>query len=51
LLEDLQQAAAGVGAVVEAEPALLEEDVAAHLAAQRRADFLHLALMSEWPVL
>jgi hypothetical protein len=34
----------GVGAVVEAEPALLEEDVAAHLAAQRRIHFLHLRL-------
>jgi transposase len=37
--QDLQQAAAGIGAVVEAEPALLEEDVAAHLAAQRRIHF------------
>ena len=35
---------AGVGAVVEAEPALLEEDVAAHLAAQRR-----IRPPSSWP--
>src|SRR5256885_5766513 len=33
--DDLQQAAARVGAVIEAVPAFLEEDVTAHLAAQR----------------
>jgi hypothetical protein len=41
---DLEQAGAGVEAVVEAVPALLEEDVAAHLAGQRRAGFLELGL-------
>ena len=42
--QDLEQARAGVQAVVEAVPALLEERVAAHLAGERGADFLHLAL-------
>ena len=42
--QDLEQPRAGVEAVVEAVPALLEERVAAHLAGERRADFLHLAL-------
>src|SRR5690606_42102169 len=40
----LQQAAGGVQAVIETVPALLEEQVAAHLAAEQGADFLHLGL-------
>ena len=49
--EDLEQARGGVDAVVEAVPALVEEDVAAHLAGElaRRSRFI-LALISEWPV-
>ena len=42
--QDFQQAATRVGAVVEAEPALLEEDVPAHLAAQGRVHLLHARL-------
>jgi hypothetical protein len=42
--EDFEQPGAGVEAVVEAEPAFLEEDVAAHFASQRRAGFPQLGL-------
>ena len=41
---NFEQPRAGVQAVVEAVPALLEEDVAAHLAGQRRAGLLQLGL-------
>ena len=41
LADDFQQPATGVGAVVKPVPALLEENVAAHFAAQRGIDFLH----------
>ena len=42
--QDLEQARRRVGGVVEAVPALAEEDVAAHLAGERRAELLHLRL-------
>src|SRR5512143_357876 len=42
--EELEEARRGVDAVVEAEPAVAEEDVAAHLAAEERALLLHLGL-------
>nr|GEU28095.1 hypothetical protein [Tanacetum cinerariifolium] len=42
--EDFQHARARVQAVVKAIPAVLEEDMAAHLAAQRGAGFLELGL-------
>src|SRR5450755_4183470 len=42
--EDLEQARRRISGVVEAVPALAEEDMAAHLAGQRRAHFLHLRL-------
>ena len=42
--EDLEQPRAGVDRVVEAEVALREEDVAAHLAAEQRARLPHLGL-------
>ena len=41
---NLQQAATGIGAIIKAIPALLEEDVATHLATQRRVDLTHLGL-------
>ena len=44
LAHNLQQAAAGVSAIVKAKPALFEEDVAAHLAAQGRIQLAHLGL-------
>src|SRR5690606_33344760 len=47
--EDFQQAGGAVDAVIEAEPALLEEDVAAHLAGQQCAGFLHLLLDQRVP--
>jgi len=40
LAEDLQQPRGAVNTVVKAEPALLEEHVAAHFAGQQRAGFL-----------
>ena len=40
----LDQPHRGIKRIVEAVPAVLEEDVAAHLAGQRRAGFLHLRL-------
>ena len=40
----LDQPDGGIKRVVEAVPAVLEEDVAAHLAGERRAGFLHLGL-------
>ena len=42
--DDLEQPRRGVGGVVEAVPALAEEDVAAHLAGERRAGLAHLGL-------
>ena len=42
--EDFKQAAGGVGAVVKAVPALFEEDVAAHFAAQRGVQLFHAGL-------
>ncbi len=42
--QNFQQACGGVQAVVEAIPAFLEEDVAAHLAGQQCAAFLELGL-------
>jgi hypothetical protein len=42
--QDFEQAGAGVQAVIEAVPALLEEGVAGHLAGQRGAGFLELGL-------
>ena len=47
--EDLEQARAGIQAVVEAVPAVLVEDVAAHLAGQRRAGLLQARLDQRMP--
>jgi hypothetical protein len=47
--QDLQQAAGGVHGVVKAVPALAEEQVAAHLAGERRAGFLELGLDQRVP--
>src|SRR5690606_28065215 len=47
--EDLEQPGAGVQPVVEAVPALLEEDVAAHLAGERRAGLAQLRLDQRVP--
>ena len=47
--EDFEQPAARIGAVVKAKPALLEENVAAHFAAQRRIEFLHARLDERMP--
>src|SRR5471032_2704644 len=44
LRQDFEQARAGVHAVVEAVPAVLEEDMAAHFAPQRGAGFAQLGL-------
>src|SRR5215467_379967 len=40
--QDLEEASAGVDAVIEAEPALTEENVPAHLATEKRAGLAHL---------
>jgi hypothetical protein len=44
LAQNFQQTAARVGAVVKAVPALLEEDVTTHLAAQRCVNLFHFGL-------
>jgi hypothetical protein len=47
--EQLEQARARVDRVVEAEVAVREEDVPAHLAASAAPSSFICALMSEWP--
>src|SRR5438034_9276754 len=47
--QDLEQPRARIEGVVEAVPALLEKRVPAHLAGERCADFLHLALDQRMP--
>jgi hypothetical protein len=50
LRQQPQQPGGGVESVVEAKPVIGMNEMAGHFAAQQRAGFAHLGLISEWPV-